>query len=173
LDRSLISPQADAGSKQVAISKVTVRNQYGECSRFQSGEKAWIDVELRALKRCSKLSLTVYITDDHFQNICDTSTERLGYGNFTLEEGEVFSCTFELKLNLVTGVFHPSILVYRYDTQTAYDRWEPATTIYVSSEDDVRGMVHCFPKVVRQEIVPAKDAALSAAAKDSGKSDSE
>ena len=53
---------------------------------------------------------------------------------------------------MASGIFHPSILVYRYDTETEYDRWAPAATIYVSSEDDVRGMVHCFPKVIRHEI---------------------
>src|SRR5208283_354358 len=42
----------DAASKPVAISKVSVRNEHGECTRFQSGQKAWIDVELTARARC-------------------------------------------------------------------------------------------------------------------------
>jgi lipopolysaccharide transport system ATP-binding protein len=136
----------------VAISKVSVRNKNGECLRFQSGEKAWIDVELRAHSRCSKLSVVIYITNNEYENIFDTSTERLGLGNFCLDEGDVYSCTFEVHLNLANGIFHPSILVYRYDTQTEYDRWEPASTIHVSSKVDVRGAAHCFPKVIRQEI---------------------
>jgi lipopolysaccharide transport system ATP-binding protein len=164
LDRSRMSHLDDASSKQVTISKVKVRNQYGECARFRSGEKAWIDVELHAHTRCSKLSLSLYITDDRFQEVFDTSTERLGHGNFTLEEGDAFICTFELRLNMANGVFHPSILVYRYDTQTAYDRWAPATTIYVSSEEDVRGTVHCFPKVIRQEIRRASETGPAAIA---------
>ena len=61
---------------------------------------------------------------------------------------------------MANGIFHPAILVYRYDTQTVYDRWDPATTIYVNSEDDVRGTVHCFPKVIRQEIRRLSDANL-------------
>jgi hypothetical protein len=64
------------------------------------------------------------------------------------------------------GIFHPSILVYRYDTQTAYDRWEPADTIYISSPDDVRGFVHCFPEVVRQEIRVASETSLAGATED-------
>jgi lipopolysaccharide transport system ATP-binding protein len=156
----------DASSRPVAISKVTVRSEYGECAQFQSGQKAWIDVELRAHTRCSKLSLTLYITGEDHQNLFDTSTERLGHGNFTLEEGDVYTCTFELNVNLANGTFHPSILVYRYDIQTEYDRWEPATTIYVSSEDDVRGIVHCFPKVIRQEIRRASDSSLAAVTRD-------
>ena len=144
-------------SGPVTISKVRVRNEYGECIQFRSGQKAWIDVELTARRRCSRLSVTLYITDDTHDSIFDASTERLGHGNFTLDEGDVFACTFEVQLNMVAGIFHPSILIYRYDTQTAYDRWEPATTIYVNSADDVAGIVHCFPKLLCQEIHAASD----------------
>jgi ABC-type polysaccharide/polyol phosphate transport system ATPase subunit len=152
LNRSRSEHLDTAASKSVVISKVTIRNAAGECLRFLSGEKAWIDIELTAQKRCSKLSISLYVTDEQYQSIFDTSTERLGYGNFTLEAGEVFTCTFELQLNLANGIFHPSILVYRYDTQTEYDRWAPAATIYVSSDEDVRGAAHLFPKVTRQEV---------------------
>lgn len=129
-----------------------MRNQNGESLRFRSGEKAWIDIELQAHSRCNKISVSIYITNAEHQSIFDTSTERLGHGNFSLGEGEVYNCTFELDMNLANGIFHPAVLVYRYDTQTEYDRWEPACTIHVGSEVDVRGSAHCFPKVVRQEI---------------------
>ncbi len=160
------SDQTEAfGARAVTITKVRVRNQHGECGRFQSGEKAWIDVDLRASTRSSKLSLSLYITNAEHQSVFDTSTERLGLGNFTLDEGDVYSCTFELQLNMASGIFHPAILVYRYDTQTEYDRWAPATTIYIRSEDDVRGTVHCFPKVIRQGICAASDVDLRATAR--------
>lgn len=162
----------DGSFRPVAISKVTVRSEYGECAQFRSGQKAWIDVELCAHRRCSKLSVSLYITDDEHQNLCDTSTERLGHGNFTLDAGDVYTCTFELHVNTVSGTFHPSILVYRYDTQTEYDRWEPATTIYVSSEDDVRGIVHCFPKVIHQEIRHASDASVAVVTRNAAASES-
>jgi len=141
-----------SGSQSVVISKVTVRNEAGECLRFRSGEKAWIDIEITAQTRCSKLSVSLYVTDEQYQNIFDTSTERLGHGNFSLEAGEAFSCTFELQLNLANGVFHPCVLIYRYDTQTEYDRRAPAKTIYVSSDQDVRGAANLFPNVTRQAI---------------------
>jgi len=163
MNRSRLSTQTDQSSKQVKISKVTVRNQYGECTKFQSGDKAWIDVEVTGRTRCSKLSLSVYITDDKAQSIFDTSTERLGYGNFTLNEGDVCKCTVELILNLPNGLFHPSVLVYRYDTQTLYDKWEPATTIQVSYDRDVRGSVNCFPQITRHEVCRMPEVALAAA----------
>jgi lipopolysaccharide transport system ATP-binding protein len=161
LDRSRTTHCEDTGSKQVVISKVRIRDEYGDCSRFRSGQKAWVDIELQARTRCSRLSVTLYVTNDEHRNVFDSSTERLGLGTFTLDAGEVYRCTFELYLNMVSGIFHPSILVYRYDTQTAYDRWEPATTIYISSDKDVRGTVNCFPKVICREILPALDENLA------------
>jgi lipopolysaccharide transport system ATP-binding protein len=145
----------------VVISKVTVRNEDGECLRFRSGEKAWVDIELRAQAPCSKLSVSLYINSLAKEDVFNTSTERLGLGNFSLDAGDVYHCTFELHLNLANGIFHTSVLVFRYDTETAYDRWEPAASIYVSSETDVRGCAHCFPKVVQQEIQTASNSELA------------
>ena len=164
------SGQHDGGadSKPVVISKVTFRNQYGECSRFKSGEKAWVDIEVRGRSHCEKLDLTFYITNESLENIFDTSTQRLGFDSFTVDEGGVFTCTFELYLNFVSGVYHPSVLIWRYETQTNYDQWEPATTIYVSSEDDVRGVTHCFPRVVHYEICAPKDEPLKVTAANVG-----
>jgi len=142
-------------SSPASITKVTVRDANGKCERFASGQKAWIDIEVTARARCPKLAVVLAITDEQFQNIFDTSSERLGCGNVTLEEGEVFKCSFEVSLNLVSGIYHPAVWAYRYDTQTAYDRWEPAATIYVNSDIDVRGTVNCFPAVTQHEVAIA------------------
>ena len=142
----------DRNSGPVNITKVTVRNRDGESIRFRSGDKAWVDVEVKARARCSKLSVTLYILDEKLADIFDTSTDLLGRGNFDLNEGDSYHCTFEVIVNLVDGTYHPSILIYRRDTQTIYDKWEPATTIYVSSEGGVHGAAHCFPKLIQHEI---------------------
>jgi hypothetical protein len=170
LNRNRNGNVAAADAQGVSITKVTVRNQDGECLRFQSGEKAWIDIELTAVRHCSKLSVSLYFTDEQYQSIFDTSTQRLGHGHFTLEPGEVYTCTFELQLNLATGLFHPSILVYRYDTQTEYDRWAPATTIYLESGRGAGGVVNCAPQVVRQEIRAASNGIAVVASKGIGTS---
>jgi hypothetical protein len=65
-------------------------------------------------------------------------------------------------LNLTDGTYYPSVLIYRRDIQSIYDQWEPAATIYVSSDDGVRGIAHCFPKVIRQEIRNASEASPTA-----------
>ncbi|MGA9061091.1 MAG: ABC transporter ATP-binding protein [Terracidiphilus sp.] len=168
LDHARNGLQKDAEAKAVVISTVTVRNEAGDSQRFCSGEEAWVDIEVSAIQRCSRFSVSLYITDEQFQNVFDTSTERLGYGTFTLEAGEVFSCTFHLRLNLTSGVYHPSILVYRYDTQTEYDRWAPAATIYLNSQKGVGGIANCFPQLIRQEIRAAADSAPAGTAGQAG-----
>ena len=148
-------PNSDSGSSPVRIRSVTVRDEYGECMRFRAGQKAWIDIEVDALSFCKKFSVTLYMINSKGMEIFDISTDRLGLAAPTLSAGDTYSCTFELDLNLAEGTFHPAVVLYRYDIQAVYDRWEPAATLYVGSESGVVGIVHCFPKVVREEIRPA------------------
>jgi lipopolysaccharide transport system ATP-binding protein len=156
----------DATSGPLRISSVKVRGEYGESMRFRPGEKAWVDIELTARTCCTKLSVTLDILDEKLEVIFDTSSDLLGHENFDLDEGDVYGCTFEVFLNLADGTYHPSVLIYRRDIQTVYDTWEPATTIYVGSDGGVRGVTHCFPKIIRQEIRKASDASLAAIAGD-------
>jgi len=145
-------------SKPVAISLVRIRSRHGESVRFDSGETVWVDIEVVARRACSKMAVVLFVTDEAYYDVFNTSTERLGCGSFNLEPGETFVCSFELQLNFADGTFHPSVLVYRYDTQTEYDRWESASSIYVGSKTDVRGAVNCFPKVIKHDIVKASGA---------------
>lgn len=157
LNRPLSACVENSESKEVTISKVIVRNEHEECLRFRSGQKAWIDIEVTAQRHCHKLSVALYIKDEQLRDVFATST--VAQGNFTLEQGDVFRCTFELSLNLVSGMYYPSVLVCRYDTQTRYDSWERPTTIYISCLEDARGTVNCFPKVVRHEVLAASQVA--------------
>jgi lipopolysaccharide transport system ATP-binding protein len=144
-------------SGPIHISSVKIRDEEGESMQFRPGQKAWVDIELAANAPCRKLDVTFYILDEKFTVIFDTSTDLLGQGEFDLNEGDIYRCTFEICLNLADGTYHPSVLIYRRDVQTVFDKWEPATTIYISSEGGVRGVVHCFPQVTRQEICRAPD----------------
>ncbi len=139
------------GSQPVYISQVRIRNRQGETVRFESGETAWVDVEVTARHPCAKLAIVLVFADDSHYEVFNTSTERLGYGNFSLLPGETFNCTFELCLNLAAGTFHPSVLVYRYDTQTVHDTWK-CGSIYVGTACDVRGAANLFPLVIRHEV---------------------
>ena len=151
--RSQQTSEVADNSKAITITSVAVRNREGECVRFQSGETAWIDIEVAARERCTKLSVSLYLSDSTEDLIFNTSLERLGYNSFDLEAEQVFRCTFELALNLVAGTFHVSSLVFRYDTETEYTRWVKAATFIVTCDQDVRGVVNCFPRVVDRQVL--------------------
>lgn len=155
LQRARKSLNEGQPSGPVSISNARVRGEYGESGRFKSGDTVWLEVEVTARTPCTKLTVTSWMTNEANEIVFETTTERLGCGNFSLEAGEVYSCTFEMRLNVTTGIYHLSTLVYRHDTQTVYDEWPAVATIYVNSEDDVRGIAHCFPKVIHQEIRPS------------------
>jgi lipopolysaccharide transport system ATP-binding protein len=144
-------------SQDVFISRITVRNGDRECQNFETGQKAWIDIEVTARKQCGKLSVSLYLTDPRDSMVMDTSSERLGCGTFSLEAGGIFRSTFELDLNLVSGTFYVSSLIFRYDIATEYDRWFRAATVFIACDQDVRGVANCFPKVIKHETLAAQD----------------
>ncbi|HWF92100.1 MAG TPA: ABC transporter ATP-binding protein [Terriglobales bacterium] len=144
-------------SQEAVISRVSVRDKEKECQNFKTGERAWVDIEVTARKRCRKLSVSLYIMDSTDLMVMDTSTERLGYESVDLEEGQTFRCTFELDLNLVGGTFYVSSLLFRYDITKEYDRWFRASTLFIASDQDVRGLANCFPRVIDRQIFTANE----------------
>jgi homopolymeric O-antigen transport system ATP-binding protein len=147
--------QSDGANKQVRISRVKVRARGGEQSTFESGETAWVDIEVTAQEVAEKLAVVVWLTDEAQYIIFDTSTERLGHLPFSLRAGECYRCTFELTLNVAHGTFYVCTAIYRYDIQRTYDRKAPAATVFIGSTLAVRGAVNCFPKLVHAETVAA------------------
>ena len=156
ISRYLHKPAVDRSSgfesSPVRIKSVTVRDDFGEAMRFRPGQTAWIDVEVEAAAACNKFSVTLYMVNDKAMEVFDTSTDRLGHATVDLAAGETYRCTFELDLNLAEGTFHPAVVIYRYDIQTIYDEWEPAATIYMGSEGGVRGIAHCFPRLISEQV---------------------
>jgi lipopolysaccharide transport system ATP-binding protein len=145
-------------NEPVYFSKVVVRGQTGEQSTFESGETAWIDLEVTARKAFDKLSVVIWFTDQTQYIIFHTSTERLGFPPISLPAGGVYRCTFELKLNIAHGTFHLVTELYRYHTQKGYDRREPAATIFIGSTTAVGGAVNCFPRLIQAEsVAPATE----------------
>jgi len=142
-------------NKALYISAVRVRDRSGEQSKFESGQTAWVDVEVTALQPVESLAIVLWFADETQYIIFDTSTERLGRTPFSLQAGESYRSTFELSLNMAHGTFHVCAAVYRYDVQKEYDRKAPAATVFVGSNMAVRGAVNCFPKIVEAgNIVP-------------------
>ena len=137
------------------ISAVRVRNAAGETATARSGEELWVDAEITARRPVERLAVVLTCRDAEQYECFNTSTERLGMAAFTLEAGRRFRCTFQLTLHLAQGTFHFGLYLYRYDIQKQLDAWVPAATLFVSADQDVRGVVNLEPRVVVHEVVPA------------------
>src|SRR5260370_6144289 len=96
-------------SKPVVISQVRVRSRRGESVRFESGETVWVDIEVTARRPCTKMAVVLFVTDEAYYEMFNTSTERLGCGQFNLQPREKFCFNFLLPLKLARRHLHPSV----------------------------------------------------------------
>lgn len=146
-------PESQEGDKAVYVSKVCIRDRVREQSTFETGQSAWVDMEITARAAVERLSAVIWFTDETQYMIFSTSTERLGLAPIALQPGEIYRCTFEISLNMAHGTFHLGADVFRYDRQLSYDRHNRAATIFVGSSMAVRGAVNCFPKLISSETI--------------------
>jgi lipopolysaccharide transport system ATP-binding protein len=144
--------QGDDGAKEVFIERLVVRNREGPRVRLESGEDVWVDVDIKAKQRCEQLSLTVYLKSEQEALAFEGATERLGTPSFSLEAGESMRITMRLKMHLGKGTFHVGAHIYRYNIQKMYDTCYPATTLYIDSDRDIRGIANLYPEVVEAAI---------------------
>jgi ABC-type polysaccharide/polyol phosphate transport system ATPase subunit len=140
-------------SKPVYISDVRLRDRNGEQSSFESGQTAWVDIEITAREAIDRLAVVIWLTDETQYEIFNTSTERLGFAPISLQPGGTYRCTFELTLNIAHGTFQLATDIFRYDIQRSYDRHDSSSTIFIGSTTAVRGAVNCFPKIIASSCV--------------------
>lgn len=133
-------------SREVFISKVLIRGENEEKLQFEAGQKVFMEIEIKAAQACEKLSVSVVVYNDNNYEIFNTSTERLNQTTFSLKEGETKLITFQLVLHLAPGTYYVGTYIYRYDIQKMYDARYRAKTIYIRSDQDVRGIVNLYPK---------------------------
>ena len=136
------------------VSGVTVRDASHECFEFESGQKAWIDIEITAARKVKDLTVILELKNDRNYEILNVNTQRLGYGTINLEPGEKFSVSFELDLHLVPGNYHVGVLVYRASVTKIYDQCFPAAMIFVGCDQDLKGAANLYPKVEMRKLVP-------------------
>ena len=148
-------PNDDDRQKSVYISQVGVRDGNGDQCKFESGQRAWVDIEIKARERVDKLAVVLILSDDSQYILFSTSTERLGYEPFSLDSGEGYRFTFELTLNMAHGTFHIGAAIHRYDIQKQYDYRSPAATVFIGSSLAVLGAVNCFPRLLEAETIAA------------------
>ena len=133
--------------KEVYISNMILKGERGNGLLFDTGEKVFLEIEITGNMPCKNLSVTVLMINANSYHVFDTGTQRLNDTMISLEPGEKKKVIFELNLHLVPGTYHLGAHIYRYDIQKMYDARNPAITIQVRSETDVRGVVNLYPKV--------------------------
>jgi lipopolysaccharide transport system ATP-binding protein len=145
----------DRTTKPLHIVRVTVRDENGEQSTFESGDTVFVDVEIKAQELFERLAIEIWLTDENQYEIFNTTSARLGFTPFSLAPGQSYLCTFELKLNIAHGVFHVCAAILRHETHTLYDTNEPGVTVFIGSTLAVQGAVNCFPRLVAAGTVAA------------------
>jgi len=150
VQRYLSSSLGKAGGegRDVYISEVAVRGAMGQQLKFESGQTAWVDVEVQARNSADNLAISVWLTDESGHTVFETTSARLGCGPFALSANESRRGTFRLSLNMAHGTFGVCLSVFRCDDQHEYDRKEPASMVFIGTTFAVRGSVNCFPSFV-------------------------
>jgi len=144
----------------VFVSRVEVGDESGPRVHFRSGERVTVQVEVTSRSRHERVAAVLGLKDAREYEIFNASSENLTGASLTLEPDEVVTCTFQLALHLAPGGYRFCTWVYRYESETLYDHWESAATIFVSSDSEVRGVVNLYPTV---EIGPKRIAPPPAA----------
>jgi lipopolysaccharide transport system ATP-binding protein len=149
--QEFINQESDFGKKQTEqdlfISSVKILGPEGEKSLFEPGDKATAEVTITSKKDFEKLAVALYISDENFYEVFNCSTERLGYGTFSMKAGEERKISFHLTMHLSRGTFNMGIILKRYDISKIYDRLFPAANIFMESSSDVRGGANLYPDI--------------------------
>jgi lipopolysaccharide transport system ATP-binding protein len=157
LERAEARPSPGEGTG-VFVADVGVGDGAGPRVHFASGERVVVDVDVVSRGRFERLAVVIGLKDGHEYNVFNASTESLTGRTFALDAGETIRCTFDLQLHLAPGRYRFCTWVFRYDSQTQYDYWDAAGTIFVSHETDVRGVANLYPEVRIGEKRPAPPA---------------
>ena len=147
------------GTTAAFVSRLVIRGENGPKARFQSGDDAWLDIDVTANQRCDRVSLAVSLRNERNIESFYSSTVRLGVPPVAIDAGETRTFTVHLKLHLASGTFQLGTQVYRYDVNLAnkkdgvptaweiYDDRFPVGTLLVSSPTDVGGVANLYPEL--------------------------
>ncbi len=132
----------------ISISRAVFRGRNGQGLRFESGEKATLDIDITASRAYEHLSIALVMHDASMYPIFETSTELLTCSGFSIKEGQTKRITFELNLHLCQGTYHLNCYLGEHATNRLYDSLTPAATIYVQSCRDMLGIANLYPSAV-------------------------
>ena len=139
------------------IEDITVRRSAGVSTKFDPGEKTYIDVTVGAQQRISNLSIVIQIVDNNFYPIFDTCSARLNEGlTASLEAGERLECSFELDMHLAAGTYHVNVYAYEYVVERPFSTWRSAASFFVGETRFVKGAANLYPRLERFELIGAQ-----------------
>jgi len=139
--------RANAADKDIHIESVRVFAADGERFDFHSGEKTRVEITVRATRAVARASCILYLLDDNYYEIFEVSSERMLGSARDFQPGDRATYLFDLELNVGSGNFQLCAMLYRHDTQTIFDKIEPAATLMITNPTHVRGIVDLRPRV--------------------------
>jgi lipopolysaccharide transport system ATP-binding protein len=132
--------------KEAYLSSVILKGGNGSGFLFDTGDKAFLEIEVTGKASCEKLSVTVVLEDSDYNFVFASSTQGLNNTTFSLEPGEKKKVIFELNLHLAPGTYHIGTHIYRYDIEKMFDSRNPFAAFQVRSDTkDIRGIANLYP----------------------------
>jgi len=141
----LVATANDA--KDVFVESVLVRGADGPRFDYQSGERAFVEVRIKANRPAARVACVLYIMDNNYYKVFQISSERLGRPSRDLVAGESQTFRFALDLHLTGGNYQLCIVLFRHDIGHHYDKVEPAATLLVSSSVHMLGVANLYPRL--------------------------
>ena len=146
LQNAMLPSKLQEVKPQIWIKEVNVYNQDTQLmGHFKSGENVKIDVEIVSQTYERNLALGIYILDQNYYSVFNTSSERLGYRTFSIRNGEVLRLRFNVCLHLCQGTYYLGAIIKRYDIDKTFDTKFPAATLLLNSDEGVRGVANLYP----------------------------
>ena len=152
MEKVMAIPTRDMTAK-VAIQEVLVDGSPSWGQHFEVGQTVNVRVKTQATAPVRDIAVVLWIKNEDQYEIFNTSTERMGRPAYSLEQGQVLECEFELDLDMAYGTYQFCVAVHRYTEDKTLDSWVPASSFYVGTfQDRYRGLVPAEPRLVDEKI---------------------
>lgn len=149
-----------ATDKDAYIEEVRLHNEAGEdISLVQPGQKAFVDVTIRA-PRCDKpLAVAIAFRDEDYSMFFYVDSARLMSDPMVLGPDDRHTVSFELDMHMAPGSYFLNAALNRPDIDRLMDHKAPALNFVVHSDVDIRGVANLYPKLrVHTDVAtPARD----------------
>ena len=131
----------------VEIEAVRILGSKGETTSMVSGERATVEIDIVALRKCKNIAVGISLQQDNGWDVFNTSSIRLGERGLCLEKGARCICAFDFTMHLAAGTFLLEVGLREYNPPITHHVVFPAGRIHIHNHIDVRGVVNLEPRV--------------------------